>query len=87
MLNANGGILLTKTPLWYYILREAMVLKNGDELGPLGARIVAETFVRMLKRDGASFMNVSGFAPSLPSSVSGTFTISDMLDFAGVLVQ
>jgi hypothetical protein len=87
LLNANGGILLTKTPLWYYILREAMVLKNGDELGPLGARIVAETFVRMLKRDGASFMNVSGFAPSLPSSVSGTFTISDMLDFAGVLVQ
>jgi len=40
----------------------------------VGARIVAETFVRMLKRDGDSFMNVSGFTPSLPSSVPATFS-------------
>lgn len=63
------------------------MLKNGDELGPVGGRIVAETFVRMLKRDGGSFMNVPGFTPSLPSSVPGTFTIADMLEFSGVLVQ
>jgi hypothetical protein len=87
LLNANGGILLNKTPLWYYVLRESMVLRNGDELGPVGGRIVAETFVRMLKRDADSFMNVSGFAPSLPSSVPGTFTIADLLEFSGVLVQ
>ena len=87
LLNSNGGILLTKTPLWYYVLREAMVLRNGDELGPVGGRIVAETFVRMLKRDANSFMNVPGFTPSLPSSVPGTFTIADMLEFSGVLVQ
>lgn len=87
LLNSNGGILLSKTPLWYYVLREAMVLKNGDELGPVGGRIVAETFVRMLRRDGNSFLNVPGFTPSLPSSVPGTFTIADMLEFSGVLVQ
>ena len=88
LLNSNGKILLTKTPLWYYVLREAMVTRNGNQLGPLGARIVAETFVRMLKRDGDSFMNVpGGFTPSLPSSTPGTFTIADMLEFAGVLVQ
>jgi hypothetical protein len=87
LLDSNGGILLAKTPLWYYVLREAMVVKNGDALGPLGARIVAETFVRMLKRDSGSFMNVPGFAPSLPSSVPGQFTIADLLEFAGVLVQ
>lgn len=87
LLNSNGGILLSKTPLWYYVLREAMVLKNGNELGPVGGRIVAETFVRMLKRDENSFMNVAGFAPSLPSSAPGTFTIADMLEFSGVLVQ
>ncbi|MDQ3136267.1 MAG: heme peroxidase family protein [Gemmatimonadota bacterium] len=87
LLNANSGILLSRTPLWYYVLREAMVLRNGDELGPLGGRIVARTFVRMLRRDGGSFMNVSGFVPSLPSSTTGTFTIADMLEFAGVLVQ
>ena len=87
LLNSNGGVLLTKTPLWYYCLREAMVLNGGDQLGPLGGRIVADTFVRMLKRDGESFMNVPGFAPSLPSSVPATFTIADLLEFAGVLVQ
>jgi hypothetical protein len=87
LLSDNGGILLAKTPLWYYVLREAMVLKNGDELGPVGGRIVAETFVRMLRRDGDSFMHVPGFTPSLPSSAPGTFTIADMLEFAGVLVQ
>ena len=87
LLNANNGILRTKTPIWYYILREAVVLKNGDQLGPVGARIVAETFIRMLKRQADSFLNVSGFTPSLPSSVPGAFTIADMLEFAGVLVQ
>jgi hypothetical protein len=87
VLDSNGGILLVKTPLWYYVLREAMVVNNGDALGPLGARIVAETFVRMLKRDSDSFMNVPGFIPSLPSSVPGQFTIADLLEFAGVLVQ
>jgi hypothetical protein len=87
LLNANGGILLTKTPLWYYVLREATVLNAGNRLGPLGARIVAETFVRMLKRDEDSFMSVPGFAPSLPGSVPGTFTIADLLEFSGVLVQ
>jgi hypothetical protein len=87
LLNSNNGILLSKTPLWYYVLREAMVVNNGNQLGPLGGQIVAETFVRMLKRDGDSFMNVAGFTPSLPSSVAGTFLIADLLEFAGVLVQ
>ena len=87
LLNANGGILVARTPLWYYVLREAMVLNGGDQLGPLGGRIVAETFVRMLRRDANSFMHTPGFTPSLPSSVPGTFMIADMLEFSGVLVQ
>jgi hypothetical protein len=69
------------------VLREAMVTQGGNQLGALGGRIVAETFVRMLKRDGDSFMNVRNFAPSLPSSAPGAFTIADFLEFAGVLVQ
>jgi len=87
LLNSTGGILLSKTPLWYYVLREAMVVNGGNQLGPLGGRIVAETFVRMLARDASSFMNVPGFTPSLPSSAPGTFMIADLLEFAGVLVQ
>jgi hypothetical protein len=87
LLQSNGKLLLTKTPLWYYVLREAMVTRGGNQLGPLGARIVADTFVRMLRRDGDSFLNVRRFTPSLPSSVPGTFSIADLLEFAGVLVQ
>lgn len=85
VLNANGGRLLNKTPLWYYILREAAVLRNGNQLGPVGAKIVADTFVRMLKRDGDSILNVSGgFTPSLPSISSGNFTLADIINFSGV---
>lgn len=87
LLNSNNKLLLKKTPLWYYVLREAAVVHGGNQLGPVGGRIVADTFVRMLKRDRESFMNVPGFSPSLPSSVSGQFMISDLLEFAGVLIQ
>src|SRR5271170_3366003 len=34
-----------KTPLWYYILKEAELLENGERLGPLGSRLVAEVIV------------------------------------------
>ncbi len=85
VLNSNGGLLLQKTPLWYYILREAAVLGGGNQLGPVGAKIVADTFIRMLKRDGNSFLNVSGgFTPMLPSVVAGDFTVADLVIFAGV---
>ena len=85
LLNSRGGILLAKTPLWYYILREAAVLGGGNQLGPVGGKIVAETFVRMLKRDASSFLNVpGGFAPILPSTTAGDFTVPDLMTFAGV---
>jgi hypothetical protein len=85
ILNKNGKILLKKTPLWYYILRESAVLGGGNQLGPVGARIVAETFVRILKRDASSFLNVGGgFAPMLPSATPGDFTVADLVAFAGV---
>lgn len=85
VLNSNGGLLLTKTPLWYYVLREASVLGGGNQLGPVGARILAETFVRMLKRDASSYLNaLGGFSPILPSLAAGDFTVGDLVTFAGV---
>lgn len=85
VLNSSGGILLEKTPLWYYVLREAAVLGGGDQLGPVGAKIVADTFIRMLKRDANSYLNVAGgFTPILPSTSLGDFTIADLVTFAGV---
>ncbi|MGA7212871.1 MAG: heme peroxidase family protein [Terrimicrobiaceae bacterium] len=85
VLNSSGGLLLNKTPLWYYVLREAAVLGGGNQLGPVGGRIVAETFVRMLKRDASSYLNVpGGFTPILPSVTAGDFTVADLVAFAGV---
>ena len=84
-LDAQGKLLVKKTPLWYYILREATVLHAGEQLGPVGGRIVAETFIRILKRDATSFLNVSGgFTPSLPSASAGDFTFADLVNFSGV---
>ena len=85
LLNANGSILSKRTPLWYYVLREAAVLEGGNQLGPVGARIVTDTFVRILKRDASSYLNVSGgFTPFLPSVSMGDFTFADLMIFAGV---
>jgi hypothetical protein len=46
-----------RTPLWYYILREAEVDNGGTHLGPVGARIVAEVFVGLLQEDRHTFLN------------------------------
>jgi hypothetical protein len=85
VLNAAGNLLLTKTPLWYYVLREAVVTQQGNRLGPVGAAIVARTFARMLKRDGSSYLHwPGGFMPSLPGKLPGQFTFADLVIFAGV---
>ncbi|MDH5676920.1 MAG: heme peroxidase family protein [Myxococcales bacterium] len=79
--------LCEKTPLWYYILREAETA-GGDRLGTVGATIVAETFYRMLKDDPESYLNTATtFAPSLPGKDDGTYDIVDILTLAGVLRQ
>lgn len=84
-LKAGGQMLLRRTPLWYYVLREAAALGNGEQLGPVGGRIVAETFLRMLRRDPDSYLTMSGgFAPFLPSASPGDFTFTDLIQFSGV---
>jgi len=72
-----------ETPLWYYILREAAVAGNGDQLGPVGGRIVGEVLAGLLDHDPQSFrvMNPT-WRPVLPSAVAGEFTIADLVVFA-----
>jgi hypothetical protein len=50
--------LISNTPLWYYVLKEAEVLCESHHLGPVGARIVAETFIGLLWGDPLSFLRV-----------------------------
>ncbi|MEZ4894227.1 MAG: heme peroxidase family protein [Saprospiraceae bacterium] len=47
----------TRSPLWYYLLREAAVQQGGERLGEAGSRIVAETLIGLLKQDPNSYMN------------------------------
>lgn len=84
VLGLFGNRLLDRTPLWYYVLREAAVLEGGERLGPVGGKIVADTFIRMLRRDAGSYLNAGSFAPILPSDVAGDFTVADLIKFAGV---
>jgi hypothetical protein len=44
------------TPLWYYILKEAELRHGGERLGPVGSRIVAETFVGLIKKSTVSIL-------------------------------
>jgi hypothetical protein len=60
-LRARG--LNERTPLWYYILREAELLgvrrfRGGECLGPLGGRIVAEVLLGVLNADPDHYSNV-----------------------------
>ena len=45
------------TPLFYYILREAAVLTDGNRLGPVGGRIVADVLISRIRRDAASYLS------------------------------
>jgi hypothetical protein len=75
------------TPLWFYILKEALVQQQGTRLGQVGSRIVAEVFFGILMADPGSYLSTAGWTPDLPrrnGSVSGAFTMTDLLTFAGV---
>lgn len=43
-----------ETPLWYYVLKESEVQRNGDRLGEVGGRIVGEVLVDLLDHDPSS---------------------------------
>jgi hypothetical protein len=79
----------TMTPLWFYILQEAKHKADGKHLGPLGARLVAETIVGLMVVDPDSFLNVGGgWTPAagrkLPDGRE-IKTLADMLRFARLL--
>jgi hypothetical protein len=45
-----------QTPLWYYVLAEADRQQQGKRLGEVGARIVAEVILGLIKADRTSFL-------------------------------
>lgn len=80
--------LLERTPLWYYILKEAEVRANGNSLGEVGSRIVCETVIGQLLNDPESYLTEgNGWDPSqgvrLPNG-DPIVTIGDFIRFTGV---
>jgi hypothetical protein len=85
VLRRRNGEFLRRTPLWYYILAEAKILRNGQRLGPVGSTIVAEVLVGLIRRSPHSILDPeSTWKPNLPSPEQGR-TLADLLRFAGVL--
>jgi hypothetical protein len=76
---AQRDALLAKTPLWFYILREAEL--NNGKLKGVGARIVAETFHRAMEGSEFSIVRDPTWKPSLGPN-NATFRIVDLLLFA-----
>lgn len=78
-----------RTPLWFYILREAGVVENGERLGPVGGRIVAEVMLGLIQGDKSSYLSQEPdwepFLPTVDASKQGDdFKMVDLLRFAGV---
>ena len=90
------GRLKGNTPLWYYILREAEFYGDsrtpegataafgGQHLGPVGSRIVAETFVGLLWNDETSYLRRRpDFKPhALITGGAAKFTVGTLLKYA-----
>ncbi|MEO7827548.1 MAG: peroxidase family protein [Allosphingosinicella sp.] len=94
----NGGKreLLGNTPLWFYILREAeyfgVLTKPGEgptigfggqHLGPVGSRIVAETFIGLLWSDPNSYLRRwPKFQPLSPiAGPGGAFSLGRLAEY------
>ena len=73
------------TPLWYYVLREADVRHQGERLGSVGGRIVADVMVGLVDADPTSYRSVArDWTPVLPAARPDDFGMADLLRFAGV---
>lgn len=70
---------LEETPLWLYILAESKIVQNGEKLGPVGSRIVAEVMGGLLAGDVRSYYR-RNWTPD-----GGVFRAQDLLREADVL--
>jgi hypothetical protein len=77
-----------RTPLWYYILAEAALLRDGRRLGPVGSTIVAEVLVGLVRRSPDSILAAGlNWKPNLPSEEPGEFTLHDLLRYASRVIE
>jgi hypothetical protein len=71
------------TPLWFYMLREAEYLANGQHLGPLASRIVMETLHAAIEASADSILAHPDWRPAFPSVSGVHFSMPDLIAAAG----
>jgi hypothetical protein len=73
-----------RAPLWFYVLREAQVAADGEQLGPVSGRIVAEVIIGLFRGDRQSYLRQEpDWTPTYGSNES--FTTVDLLRAADVV--
>jgi hypothetical protein len=73
-----------RTPLWFYVLREAQVSADGEHLGPVGGRIVAEVIIGLMLGDNQSYLRQDpDWRPAY--GTGDTFAMVNLLRTAGVV--
>jgi hypothetical protein len=74
----------TKTPLWYYILKEAELTAKGAHLGALGSKLVADVIIAAIVKDPDSYHSIDrSWIPTLPGPENPKlFGMADLLRFA-----
>ena len=72
-----------ETPLWLYVLKEADARGNGDRLGPVGGRIVAEVLIGIVRNDPESYLAAApGWRPAA-ATAGGAFGMAELLAAIG----
>jgi hypothetical protein len=70
---------LTGTPLWLYLMLESAARTDGERLGPVGGRIVAEVLTGLIDADPTSYRAVDpDWSPTLPAH-GARFGLTDLL--------
>ena len=69
-----------EAPLFLYVMEEARIQTNGEQLGEVGGRIVAEVIIGLLRADPTSIL-----ATNFTSPLTNTkeYTMADMIHHAG----
>ncbi|WP_281685015.1 hypothetical protein [Thalassobaculum salexigens] len=88
---AAGGF-ADRTPLWFYVLREAAALSGGRTLGPVGSRLLADVVLGLLRADPNSYLNhqgnraVTARGIEITSGLSATMigSLADVVRYAGL---
>ncbi|HEX8147817.1 MAG TPA: heme peroxidase family protein [Pyrinomonadaceae bacterium] len=73
-----------RTPLWFYVLKEAELFGGGNRLGPVGSRVVAETFYCIIRHSDYSVITAPlSDAEMLPGREARKFDMADLLSCLG----